>query len=87
MAADNVVIFPKSQDNYQEPLRQAMTSDGMPVRVGDAVTITDTAGRRTSGMVQKVGIPGASAVCQVYEVMCTDAICRVVTADQIEALS
>ena len=86
MLTTNVIPFPGI--SCREPVRQAMTSEGMPVRKGDSVIITDTANRKFAGTVSKVGTADLPlATCQVYEVICNDGRSRVVTADQIEALS
>jgi hypothetical protein len=89
MRAANVIQFPRPAALCQKPTRQAMTSDGMPVRKGDSVIVTDTTKRKFTGTVQKIAGHEISAfcVCQLYEVICNDGFRRVVTADQIEALS
>jgi len=85
-----IVNFPLAHSRntplYREPLHQALRHDGMPVRPGDFVKITDTRGHEHKGTVTKVGMPGNAAVTQVYEVRCHDGWPRVVSADQIEAL-
>lgn len=87
MTACNVIAFPGLGSLYKAPLRQAMTTSGMPVRKGDSVIITDTAKRKFAGTVSKVSRDDGRARCQLYEVICNDGCRRVVTADQIEALS
>ena len=64
-----------------------MTTTGMPVRKGDCVIVTDTANRKFAGTVSKVSRDDGQATSLLYEVICNDGCRRVVTADQIEALS
>lgn len=85
MPAANIIPFPGI--SCREPLRQAMTSKGMPVRKGDSVIVIDTAKRKFAGTVQKVSRDDCEVTSVLYEVICNDGCRRVVTADQIEALS
>jgi hypothetical protein len=87
MPAANVIPFPARAARYEEPLRQAMTSKGMPVRKGDSVIVTDTSSRKFAGTVSKVSRDDYDAASLLYEVICNDGCRRVVTADQIVALS
>jgi hypothetical protein len=85
--AANIIPFPARAARYEQPLRQAMSRTGMPVRKGDSVTVTDTATRKFAGTVSKIGIGTDQAISVLYEVSCNDGLRRVVAADQIEALS
>jgi hypothetical protein len=84
--AANVIPFPQVGQRYQEPLRQAITPAGIPVRVGDRVFITGENGWLAAGTVTEVLASGADGLCALYEIRCDDAVTRVATAQEIEAL-
>lgn len=79
---NNIIPFPRAKaPAAQQPLR----SDGIPLRVGDAVLI-DSNARQHEGWITGYGQPEPLTGFRAYSIFCTDGVHRMAQATAVSSL-